>query len=390
MKALFIHDHRFYKIENSDLIYSPGGLPSKTWERYLEHFDSLTVVGRGKLIGEYKDGLVISSKEEVGFELFYNVAGGLDYYKFKNSIKKKLREQILEHDVIVIRLPSTIGSFAAEICIKENKKYIVEVVGCAWDSNWNYGSILTKCIAPFNFYNTKKLVKKSIGAIYVTEKFLQDRYPSKAITGYASNVQIEKTDFSVLEAHQSLLSETKNNLKFGMIGNLSIKYKGYDVLFKALNLLNKNFINYKLYLVGGGNSGYVESLIQKYSLQDNVIIVGRLESGKAIFDFLDTLDLYIHPSKQEGLPRAVIEAMSRACPVLASSVAGTPELIASDFLHKPGDFKMLYSQLSNIIHDKNELIAMSKMNYNKAMEYYIDNLKIRRSIFFSQVKKNLK
>ena len=61
--------------------------------------------------------------------------------------------------------------------------------------------------------------------------------------------------------------------------------------------------------------------------------MGRL-SSKEVFDQLSKIDIYVHPSLQEGLPRAVIEAMSMACPIVASNTAGTPELISNEFIFK--------------------------------------------------------
>ncbi|MDR2527009.1 MAG: hypothetical protein LBC92_04000, partial [Rickettsiales bacterium] len=70
MNALFIHDHIFYTINGNH--YSQGGLPSTIWSRYLKHFDSLTVIARGKKAAD-NTGLVLSSAENVEFNLFYSV-----------------------------------------------------------------------------------------------------------------------------------------------------------------------------------------------------------------------------------------------------------------------------------------------------------------------------
>lgn len=382
MKGLFIHDHVFYRYNNKH--YSSGGLPAIVWERYLDYVDKLTVMSRGSALETESNGLVLSEKDNVIFNLFYNVKGGIDYYKYQNEIKKKLKEQIEVHDLIIIRVPSTIGAFAAKICNNINKPYLTEVVGCAWDSNWNYGSLPIKLQAPFSFLKMRKIVAKSIASIYVTQFFLQSRYPNKGITSFASNVQILKNDSIVLENHMDLLNKSKTVYKIGIIGNLSIKFKGFDVALKSLDLLKKDGVSFMFYLVGGGNQSYVKGLIKKFNLEDCTEIIGRLESGIEVFNFLDSLDLYIHPSKQEGLPRAVIEAMSRACPILASTVAGIPELIKEDYLHSPGDYKSLYKQLKNIIGNKELLSKMAKTNFEKSKEYNINILSKRRFDFFRQ------
>jgi glycosyltransferase involved in cell wall biosynthesis len=390
MNALFVHDHIFYQIK--DAFYSSGGLPASTWERYLAHFNQLTVISRGIQGKCLSKGLILSSHSNVIFDPLYEVKGSYDYYKYRYLIKKKIINDIYNYnvDVIIIRLPSTIGYFAADLCRQKHIHYVVEVVGCAWDASWNYGKLMMKLMTPYTYFKMRQSVKGSIAAIYVTKYFLQKRYPNSGIQEYASNVQIESVSEDVLFNHLDFLNRTHEFFKIGMIGNLSIKYKGYDVAIRSLSKLKKRGINFKFYLVGSGNNDYVNKLIQKFGLQQETVIVGTLKAGDQILKFLDELDLYIHPSKQEGLPRSVIEAMSRGCPILASNVAGIPELLEDKYMHNPGDYNRLCLQLFDILGNRQELLEMAKQNFNKSSEYYIEILKSRRDIFFNNVKEYVK
>src|SRR5690606_7820263 len=172
MKALFVHDHIFYKKEDS--YYSSGGLPKEAWDRYLENIDELIVVSSGSNDGN-KNGITLSSRDNVRFDLFFQIKRSFDYYKFKKDILSKLTTYIKEVDFVIIRVPSTIGFFAYEICRKINKPFVSEIVGCAWDSSWNYGSLPVKLQAPIGFFRMKKIVKNSFASTYVTKYFLQKR-----------------------------------------------------------------------------------------------------------------------------------------------------------------------------------------------------------------------
>lgn len=387
MRALFVHDHIFYRKDND--FYSPGGLPAFAWNRYLKNVDQLTVISRGSF-DSHKNGLVLSSVEGVTFDLLYNVRGGLDYYKHRKSIEAKLRAHIEKVDFVVIRVPSTIGYFAYKICKQMNVPFVSEVVGCAWDSTWNYGSFLIKMQAPFGFLQMKSIVKTSMAVTYVTKFFLQKRYPTQAkIVTYASNVQIPLVSDEILEKRLYSLENVdgKNTFKIGIIGNLAVKYKGYDIALQSLNKLRviNPQMKFVFHLVGGGDQSYVNSLIKKFNMQDYCNVVGHLKSGKEIFDFLDSLDLYLHPSRQEGLPRAVIEAMSRGCPILASSIAGVPELLPSEFLHRPGDAKKLAGDLISVLSNVNLRKEMAISNFKAAKEYNKEILEERRESFFNTV-----
>ncbi|MCH7401713.1 glycosyltransferase [Belliella kenyensis] len=393
MKALFVHDHNFFNVNNE--YYSSGGLPSHAWERYMENVDLLFVVSRGSKRNEVVDGLVKSSYNNVKFDLLYQVKGGLDYYKFHNEIKDKLRSHIYEVDFVIIRVPSIIGFYAYKICKELNKPFVTEVVACAWDSTWNYGKLSVRLQAPLRYFQMKQIVRNSFATIYVTKCFLQKRYPTNAkIVESASNVQIPIPDSNLLKdrLNYSRIKSLENVFKIGMIGNLAVKSKGFDVALESLRKL-KNInkcLKFHFYLVGGGDQRYIKRLITLKGLENDCIIVGRLQSGSEIFEFLKDLDLYIHPSKQEGLPRSVIEAMSVGCPVLASNVAGIPELINSEFLHKPGNYEKLFQDLIRVLSNKELRVSMSSFNFERSKEYSKDILDKKKIEFFEKVVNRLK
>ena len=63
------------------------------------------------------------------------------------------------------------------------------------------------------------------------------------------------------------------------------------------------------------------------ALRDRVRFRGQLTTPVDVRAELDRADLFVLPSRQEGLPRAMIEAMARALPCIGSSVGGIPELL---------------------------------------------------------------
>ena len=384
MKLLFVHDHKFYK-ENNDF-YSSGGLPKNIWSRYLDFFSSIIVIGRK--LDKKNPGLVQSNTEKVKFNLIEEYKNPLDEFLYSKKIDNNIIDSLKQVDAVLVRLPSILGFRTINICKKINKPYAVEVVGCVWDSYWNYGNISGKLLALYSYKRMRKTVKESEYAIYVTKYFLQKRYPANGYSEYASNVEIDEFPTSVLDEHKNIvLNNTK--IKFGMIGNLNVKYKGFDTAIKAFSIIKNKIENFELLLVGGGNSKSIQNLIEKYDLSDNVKILGLLKSGNEIYNFLDTLSVYLHPSKQEGLPRSLIEAMSRGCPALSSSVAGIPELLDEKYLHQPGDYKELSKQIESYSIDKEKLLLMANENFIKSKEYTNSKLNKRRSEFFKNFRDSI-
>ncbi len=76
---------------------------------------------------------------------------------------------------------------------------------------------------------------------------------------------------------------------------------------------------------------------------------------------------YIQPSKQEGLPRALIEAMNKACPALGARTAGIPELLSEECIFKPGSVSQIVEIIKLI--DQQWLIREAGMNFEASKDY---------------------
>ena len=97
-------------------------------------------------------------------------------------------------DLVIGRFDSIVSCRAASAAKKMGKPFYAELMADAWDGYWNHG-LIGKVLAPYMFFETKRAVKKAKYALYVTEKYLQKRYPCPGKSINASNVKID----SVLE-----------------------------------------------------------------------------------------------------------------------------------------------------------------------------------------------
>jgi glycosyltransferase involved in cell wall biosynthesis len=113
---------------------------------------------------------------------------------------------------------------------------------------------------------------------------------------------------------------------------------------------------------------------------------GQLASGEPIRDELDRADLFLLPSRQEGLPRAMVEAMARALPCIGSTVGGIPELLPPDEMVPPGDADALARKISEIVTDPERMHRMSSRNLARAGAFQEDVLRERRLEFYRYVR----
>lgn len=379
MKLLFVHDHPFYKdVDNN--IYTGGSFPKELWNNYLINFKIIDVFARNSKSLNSKNSL--SSLNNVYFHLTENYTSVIDIIKKKKHIQQELDTLIDKADVVLVRLPSVLGFMAGEQALKMNKKVWVEQVGNAKEALGSHGSLLGKIAAPFFEYENKKLVSKADFVSYVTENKLQLDYPAKkkAVAVSLSNVLIN----SILQ--ESELNKDRYfgaDFKIGLIGGFDAKYKGQDILLKAIALLGvEKKKNIKLHFVGKGNYGWLLELAEQLQLKDNIEFIGPLESGTQINEFLKTMSLYVQPSLTEGMPRATIEAMAMGCPVIGSNVGGIPDVVSERFVHKRGNAQELSNHIKQLYLNREILVQESVSSLKKAIPYLKENLDKKRRDFY--------
>ena len=384
MNILFVHDHPFVKVDNK--VYSTGGLPNTVWDNYLHNNEDQIYVYARNL--QSRTAKSISSRDNVNFSLSKVYTSPKDYFIKKAKLSKEINQVAENIDVAIIRLPSFLGLIAIKECKKRNIPYLVEVVGNVYDSISNYGNVFGKLLANYIDGIVKKEIYNAPYAIYVTKHYLQECYPCKNIVEYASDVEISAGNYNKLsERINKIKNSQQQPIVVGTIGNLEVKYKGYEVLIKAIGLLKKNGLRVIYRIAGPGSNIELLEIAEKNDVKDQIEFTGSL-NREQVFEYLDNLDIYIHPSFQEGLPRVVVEAMSCALPVLASTIGGIPELIPMKYLHKPGDYMKLYNDLKSLIDSKEELLSMAENNWNKALEYDKEFLVAKRRSFFADFYNN--
>lgn len=379
MNIVFAHDHIFYRTSDGKR-YSNGGLSSEIWDRYLKVFDKIEVVSRGLDVNYdfiKTKNLTLASKDNVEFTQVQNLSSIKGKVLNQKRAKVILTEKIKNSDALIARVPSEIGYLAIEVAKELNKPWIVEVVSCAFDDLWNYGNLKGKLYAPISYLKMKKLVKQSPYAIYVSQKMLQTKYPTEGKQIGCSNVRLKYIDESIIEKRISKINDSSKVLTIGLIGAINNKRKGIDTALKSINILKDSY-NIKLKILGGGDPSKWDSLINELDIRENVEFCGILPPGEQVYKWLDEIDIYIQPSFGEGLPRAIIEAMSRACPVIGSTVGAIPELISLEYMHKPGDYKKLAYLIKNLYEDKEKqkLISIENLDISKKYEEkYLTNIR---------------
>jgi len=130
--------------------------------------------------------------------------------------------------------------------------------------------------------------------------------------------------------------------------------KGIDLLLAALAQIPRER-RPLLDLMGPCDASYrarIERSAARAGLQDAVRFREASRRPSERIAALDAADLYVHPSRSDVAPLAVIEAMARGLPVAASALPGTTEILAgAGSLFPPGDAGRLAETLSGLLAD---------------------------------------
>jgi glycosyltransferase involved in cell wall biosynthesis len=113
-----------------------------------------------------------------------------------------------------------------------------------------------------------------------------------------------------------------------MVANLLINHKGHDIAFEVLSSAFWKEKDWHLNVYGSGvDELYIKKLCSFYGLDSRVTFHGKVNDIKSVWR---RSHLLLMPSRLEGMPLAIVEAMLCARPVLATDVAGHMEWITDE------------------------------------------------------------
>lgn len=135
-----------------------------------------------------------------------------------------------------------------------------------------------------------------------------------------------------------------------------VPHKGHDDLLAAIARVNSPL---RLTLAGAGPlAQQLTDRVAELGLRDRVELIGDVGEGSDLFA---QADLFVQPSRTEGLSTAVLDALACCLPVLATSAGGLPEAVGpGGWLVPPGQPEALAAQLASLArlaHEEPEQFA---------------------------------
>jgi len=164
--------------------------------------------------------------------------------------------------------------------------------------------------------------------------------------------------------------------------------KGYDTLIAAFALLAAVYPDWDLVIYGEGpERRALEALVARNNLTGRVMLPGVVDD---VPDRLASASLYVQPSRYEGFPNAIVEALAAGCPVVATDAPGaTAEIL--DYgdlgaLVPAGDGDALSSALEMLMADPAARDAYSRRARAGAARYEIGSIAERWTALFTSLR----
>ena len=369
------------------------------WQRYLTAFDSVRIAGRASPDPEIDGRYKLVTGPQVDFWKLPFYAGPGQFLRRREAVRGSLLSALKQDDALLCRVGSLLADELLPTLWKTGRPYGLEVVGDPYEA-MGPGAIRHPLRPLFRAWATRSLKRqcsRAVAVAYVTREALQRRYPCpahsvdisdvgqldlktppKVFTTSYSSISCDDTDFVTEARHFG----DRQSPRILFVGSFAQMYKGPDVLIKAIKHLVPE-IHSKVTMVGDGKHRLeMQDLTHRLGLSQDFRFLGQLHSGEAVREQLDQATLFVMPSRTEGLPRAMIEAMTRALPCVGSRVGGIPELLHEDDLVEAGDVMGLANKIKEVITNPNRLSEMSSRNLERANDYRPGVLEKRRIQFY--------
>jgi glycosyltransferase involved in cell wall biosynthesis len=388
MKLSIALEYRF-ACDADGAVWTQTAFPYSFWRRYLKVFDGVQVLARVRRRDSLAADWQRADGEGVTFAHLPDYQGPLQYSLRAQQLTPTLRKAIDNDHAIILRVPSVLAARVLSHIAGTSRPFGLEVVGDPYEA-FSPGAVVHPLRGFFRIWFARQLRSQcatASGVAYVTKESLQRAYPARksALSMSYSDIEMDDEAF-VLHPRQAAESQQRR-YRIVSVGSLEQLYKGPDVWVRAAKTCVEKGMDLELVWLGDGKyRPEVLALARSLGLSDRAAFVGQVAGGVAVRNHLDASDLFVLPSRTEGLPRALIEAMARGLPCVASSVGGVPELLDPGDLVRPGDSEGLAQSILSVLSSPRRMAEMSARNLDRAREYHERALEPKRIEFYTHIR----
>lgn len=312
---------------------------------------------------EFKEEL-----ENMGIKV-YNVPIPRKITAIKEMISsyKKIKKVCSENNYDILHCHSPIGGVLARFAFKDFRKKGGKLIYTAHGFHFFKGAPIKNWII---FYPIEKFCSRYTDCLITINKEDYKRaknFKAKEVK-YVPGIGVDTKKIKDIKKNRKILNEfnIKDEVVLVSVGELSNR-KNHKVILKALEKVKGNF---KYIICGqGAKKEELIKLSKELNLQEKVEFLGYRQDVKEI---LKASDIFCFPSKQEGLPVALMEAMASGLPVICSDIRGNKDLIENKkggYLLKSYDMDEYSIKIQELIENKVLREEMGNFNLEKIKNF---------------------
>ncbi|MEB6548868.1 glycosyltransferase [Heyndrickxia sporothermodurans] len=239
--------------------------------------------------------------------------------------------------------------------------------------------------APLKYLPERDYLLNGLDAIYPCSQdgvdILKKTYPA-----YVNKIRVERLG----TISTNVVCHTKNDKLYIVSCSVVRKVKRLDLLIEALVELEQREMPYSWTHIGGGPEfENVKKLAKKKLNMENVHFTGFLRNQDVLNWYKENpATVFVNLSSSEGVPVAIMEAISMGLPVIATDVGGTREIVENEM---NGYLLKNECTITDIVNCFNNFCKMNKNDYNKMREKALEiwNERCNAEILYSNFTNNL-
>jgi len=200
---------------------------------------------------------------------------------------------------------------------------------------------------------------------------------------------IDADDFKLVEPTTRNSQRQKLNIAGGpVIGNIArlSDVKGPDILIEAMARILKTMPEVKLVLVGEGKmQAQLRQMVVSLKLEESVIFQTAVNRTA---EYLPIFDVFVVPSRSEGLGLSAMEAQACGLPVVASNVGGLPSLIEdgkTGYLVEPQNPEKLAEKIVQVLKDAQQAQSVGLAGREFILQNYSVDQMVKKTVDFYNV-----
>lgn len=176
-----------------------------------------------------------------------------------------------------------------------------------------------------SFHHLERLMNRLSDGLVFPSRFLRDWYISRIRSRKGDECSVIYPGVHIAEPDDR--QQTGDTVRIGTLSRLH-PVKGIDRLIEACSLLKNRKIKFELSIGGDGrHRTELERLAKEFAIENSCRFCGEISDRQS---FLDTLDIFVAPSRQEAFGIHVCEAMERSLAIIGADIGGIPELIENN------------------------------------------------------------